>query len=1149
MKNQSVNKNLTNVNNNSQLSELSKSENENPSKLYKKIFRCLNCNIIPIITLQQENTLNPKVIIDCINGHHNELNLIKFMEKNIENSMNKVKCSKCGNHHEHKKKFKLCEECQKIFCKQCKKEHLYENESHHLLSIKKVDIICSIHKRNFTKFCDDCSKNICDECIETHKNHKIKEYNKIKNLDEIKENIQKELEELNKVSKLFYSKIENLTKKFEHIMEIKYSVIRFKNNIVNTYELKNTNNQIITNLSKLQFKDKKYNINPNLNDINTIDEIFKLFEKQENNQKDKNKKNDNIIKEKEIPKSLNQSKKLKKNSSAIIFNKIKEKITNNKNSEIGNKIEEIAEIKKLSKNKSKNDNDENIVKEEIKQKLNKEIKEEIKNEEYNIKKNSKTEDNLRQKKTKKIKKSKKSKTKDTEETNEQTKEEIEPIQKIEEKENTLKKNYSTKFLKNIKHEKIETEMENEKKFTRKISKKTKKINQENQTKNEEKIVEIKQSEEEKPQNSFDIKNNQNQNKQQINIELPFKQKEKLKNLKLKKENNKHEIENLLDKNDSEQLDIIISNNNSNYIPDEFLLNEKIIQSYDEIPEKQLYDSLKQRSKENKIPSISPKNIKEEKTDQEQLIQNLQTNKNDIKNFEIQKKLNLENNSIAKLRENVPGKIHEAVKLNKPDIFDIEESDIQSPFSKKNSRITEKTEEENIEEKEKPNETKRIIKIITKKPIFIKIEEQSESVSCENSNNNNENIQIFETNNLKNKLKKIKQQNLGPNVTNTKTGNYNENYLPSRDFNRQKMEKKFNEKFINNYNYKSYDNKNKNDILPNVRFSSDDIQKMNNNFNETNLICSKKKIFKIELNNSINCIAEINPPEFFALGNSIGEIIIFDNSEYKLIQKIKEHKDSINSLFLLHDNSMLSASNDKTMKKIRFINNCKSYKVEYIFSGFKNILKKGIELSNNKIICNSFKEKITIFQKSKGGNIIENSICHNEAINDILEISKYEFAAVGENKINFWDNVKLVLNHSIKNIFSNFNSQNLICKIKDDILAIGFNNQIQLIDLVKYELINNFIVSNGDLYSVIKLKNNSILFSEIIKNDSYCEFNTKQYIIEDDQLFFISSKKEKYSKKNCENQIKVVYELSNGTIIEGINKVFNKKETGEIILYY
>ena len=290
MKSQSITNNPTEVIINNQLTEQSKYENENISKFPRKVFRCINCNLIPIITLQKENTLNPKVIIDCINGHHSELNLIDYMEKSNENCLSKVKCSKCENLYEHKKKFKFCEECQKIFCKQCKNAHLSQNETHHLISIKKMDIICSIHKQNFIKFCEDCHKNICNECVEMHKNHKIKEYNKIEKLDEIKENVQKETEEINKISNLFYSKIENITKKFAHIMEIKNSIIRFKNNIIDTYELKDTNNQIIANLNKLEFKDKIYNINPDLNDLNTIEEIFKLFENQESEQNKENKK-------------------------------------------------------------------------------------------------------------------------------------------------------------------------------------------------------------------------------------------------------------------------------------------------------------------------------------------------------------------------------------------------------------------------------------------------------------------------------------------------------------------------------------------------------------------------------------------------------------------------------------------------------------------------------------------------------------------------------------------------------------------------------------------------------------------------------------------------------------------------------------------
>ena len=87
--------------------------------------------------------------------------------------------------------------------------------------------------------------------------------------------------------------------------------------------------------------------------------------------------------------------------------------------------------------------------------------------------------------------------------------------------------------------------------------------------------------------------------------------------------------------------------------------------------------------------------------------------------------------------------------------------------------------------------------------------------------------------------------------------------------------------------------------------------------------------------------------------------------------------------------------------------------------------------------------------------------------------------------------------------------------------------------------------------MLKLKNNSILFGEEIKEDNFWEFNMQQYVIEGDELIFISLRRERYHKqnKNSINQIKVMNELSNGAIVQGINKINNGKETGVIYLYY
>ena len=61
------------------------------------------------------------------------------------------------------------------------------------------------------------------------------------------------------------------------------------------------------------------------------------------------------------------------------------------------------------------------------------------------------------------------------------------------------------------------------------------------------------------------------------------------------------------------------------------------------------------------------------------------------------------------------------------------------------------------------------------------------------------------------------------------------------------------------------------------------------------------------------------------------------------------------MFLLREpNTILSSSFDYTMRKIKIIEEKKTYIIEFIFDGYNNIIYKGIEVYNDYILSISFK---------------------------------------------------------------------------------------------------------------------------------------------------------------------------------------------------
>ena len=386
----------------------------------RKVFRCLNCNFIPLINLTNKDKT---VCLSCLNGHYAEIPLNEYMQKGFNNSLDRVKCCVCNIKHEPKKKFKLCEECNCIFCKECLKIHKKQNSGHHFISVRKMDIICGLHQEKFTNFCEKCRKNLCNKCLTDHKGlkHKIINFEEIsimKNeISEFKENIRRENIALNEVIIIFNEKIRKLQNKFTEMVKNKKQVIKFKNNIIDTYELKDTNYQVIDNLNKLKFDFKNIYINENYDELKSIQYIFNFLAMNENENLNEdynknyshqdsgysfrndntevklynNKKKTNSFHSENTEKDLIDEPAKNKNNNEIIdenknTNKDIEKAKNN--NEINNESKNSnKEIQKIKNNNEIIDESKNINKEiEEMKNINKEI-EEIKNTNKEIKEN------------------------------------------------------------------------------------------------------------------------------------------------------------------------------------------------------------------------------------------------------------------------------------------------------------------------------------------------------------------------------------------------------------------------------------------------------------------------------------------------------------------------------------------------------------------------------------------------------------------------------------------------------------------------------------------------------------------------------------------------------------------------------------------
>ena len=419
-------------------------ENENQAEFVSEkenIYRCPKCLGIPMINVKDNEN---KVVLDCLKGHHTEMLFSEYMSPEFQKNLNILECSKCKE-SKNLTKF-ICVECQKVYCKDCLASHNKNNANHQTNNIDKSEFICPVHESKYTHYCFDCKKNLCDECVKEKKdNHQIIYFKNInlKNneLSEFKNNLVKENELLFKIKKIFNDTLSTLSNKFNDIISYKFLCLKYKNNIINSYENNDPNYQIIDNINHLKFITKELKIEPEMNELDIIYELFNFLDSIEYNE-DMNSGNNNYNMNNDQMNFQNMDYRVNEKNKIIFDQK--------------NKIEESEnEDENENENESKNNFNTNEKKKEI---------ENIKVEEKEEEDDEEKKDELGQKvieseeykpKIEYIKISDSSKKNENDKKNEKEKEKDEDKENININKNISKDGHSpSKIQKKIKIEKV-----------------------------------------------------------------------------------------------------------------------------------------------------------------------------------------------------------------------------------------------------------------------------------------------------------------------------------------------------------------------------------------------------------------------------------------------------------------------------------------------------------------------------------------------------------------------------------------------------------------------------------------------------------------------------------------------------------------------
>ena len=318
----------------------------------------------------------------------------------------------------------------------------------------------------------------------------------------------------------------------------------------------------------------------------------------------------------------------------------------------------------------------------------------------------------------------------------------------------------------------------------------------------------------------------------------------------------------------------------------------------------------------------------------------------------------------------------------------------------------------------------------------------------------------------------------------------------------------------------------------------------NEFNKKTLKLTVK-----EYENTVYSLLEINP-SIFAVGFLNGEIDIYDTKDIICLFSILEHNSRINNMFLLNEhNTLLSSSFDYTMKKIKIIEEKKTYVVEFVFDGYDNILYKGIELSNGQILSISFGGIINIWNKLTSKAYIrgQNNIIENEEIYDIIEINNKLIAISTDENLHFYNlnlnkNDCLSQNKVISDL--DFKERNNMVLLNSNILGILLKNEIGLVDIAHRQVIHKCNIYGGKPETITMMKDNTVLVS--VSNYNIKDYDEEtieknnlninkvmflQYELINNGLSFLIQKEEVSDKINSKDYCRItsLIELNNGIV--------------------
>ena len=221
---------------------------------------------------------------ECKNGHKIDNILLNEFENSQKIHKTSIMCDICKKYNKSisdNNIFYKCLTCKKKICLFCKSNH---DKLHIIINYHDKNYICAKHNQKYNSYCKNCKNNICKLCEEEHNSHikiifeeiMIDRNELIKTKKELKEHID-----------LFNNNVKIIIGILNEVIEKMNIYYRINEYIINSYNNKRLNYEILYNLKKIKFN----NIIDDLKNVieenyykNKFTSIFNIYNKMNINE-------------------------------------------------------------------------------------------------------------------------------------------------------------------------------------------------------------------------------------------------------------------------------------------------------------------------------------------------------------------------------------------------------------------------------------------------------------------------------------------------------------------------------------------------------------------------------------------------------------------------------------------------------------------------------------------------------------------------------------------------------------------------------------------------------------------------------------------------------------------------------------------------